>query len=319
MKKIIALMTAIIIIACGLTSCNHQHNFGEWKVLKSATCTENGLEARYCDCGEKQSEIIFANHNYINGVCTFCNEAKNDICEHENIFVFPGTSSTCTKNGCTDEIICTDCGVILVYSKIIKAQHNFINGVCTVCGYEKSGQSTLLMEAEYTYMDNVTGAGLSSNNSGLSMIYGNGTEDQKAMWSNGYYVGYTHNSNTVITFEFEASKATNATLIFSIGCELYDKVFTAGENLDILLNGEHQFFNWFITCSAMDEAKFYEYKLSNINLAEGTNKIEIKVLPQNSIPLGPLVDYVKVVGVDSSVELSWKPYIDNPYRRDNEV
>lgn len=39
----------------------HIHSFGEWSVTKNATCTEDGVKVRYCDCGEKQSENIPAN------------------------------------------------------------------------------------------------------------------------------------------------------------------------------------------------------------------------------------------------------------------
>ena len=182
-----------------------------------------------------------------------------------------------------------------------------------------TGKNTLLMEAEYTFMDDVAGAGISDGTSGLSMIYGKGSDDQKEMWSNGYYVGYMHNSNTVITFEFNSSKATTATLTFAIGCELNDMVLSAGENLDILVNGEQQIFTWSVEKSEMDTAKFYEYKLNNVQLKEGENKIEIKVLPQQPATFGPLLDCVKVVANDATVELSWEPKEDNPYRRDNEV
>ena len=175
-----------------------------------------------------------------------------------------------------------------------------------------TGKNALTMEAEYTYMDDVAGAGLSDNTSGLSMIYGNGTEDQKAMWSNGYYVGYMYNTNTLITFEFNSSAATTATITFALACEQKDYVLQSGENVDILVNGEAQYFNWSITCSEMHEAKFYTYTLTNVELVEGANKIEIDVLS----PVGTLVDYVKVVASDATVELSWEPHTDNPARKD---
>jgi hypothetical protein len=179
-----------------------------------------------------------------------------------------------------------------------------------------TGKNTLLMEAEYTYLDDVAGAGLSDNTSGLSMIYGNGTEDQKAMWSNGYYVGYMYNTSTVLTFEFNSSAATTATITFALACEQKDHVLTSGENIEILVNGESVYFNpMSIKASEMHEAKFSNYTLSNVELAAGANKIEIKVIT----PVGTLVDCVKVVASDATVELSWEPHEDNAYRRDNEV
>ena len=175
-----------------------------------------------------------------------------------------------------------------------------------------NGKNALLMEAEYTYMDNVAGAGLSDNTSGLGMIYGHGTDADKEMWSNGYYVGYMYNTNTVLTFEFESSAATTATITFRLACEQGDLVLQSGENVDILVNGEAQFFQWDIKASEMSNAKFYDYKLTDVELAEGANKIEIVVIEK----VGSLVDYVKVVASDASVELSWEPHTDNPTRRD---
>ena len=184
----------------------------------------------------------------------------------------------------------------------------------TGAGGSATGKNTLLMEAEYTYLDDVAGAGLSDNTSGLSMIYGNATDAQKEMWSNGYYVGYMYNDNTKLTFEFNSSAPTTATVYFRLACEQNDLVLQSGENLDILVNGEAQYFQWSITSSDMSEAKFYDYKLT-VDLVEGANKIEFDVLSK----IGCLADYVKVVASDATVELSWTAREDNPYRRDNEV
>ena len=44
-------------------SCNgqteHTHKFGEWDIIKPATPTEQGEKARYCSCGERQSESFY--------------------------------------------------------------------------------------------------------------------------------------------------------------------------------------------------------------------------------------------------------------------
>lgn len=39
---------------------SYEHSFGEWKTVKEATCTEEGMRERVCDCGEKEIEIIVA-------------------------------------------------------------------------------------------------------------------------------------------------------------------------------------------------------------------------------------------------------------------
>lgn len=36
----------------------HEHAWGEWYVVTEATCTEDGLKARECACGEKETAVI---------------------------------------------------------------------------------------------------------------------------------------------------------------------------------------------------------------------------------------------------------------------
>lgn len=38
--------------------CSHKHTFGDWTVETEATCTEEGLRVRECECGEKEEEAI---------------------------------------------------------------------------------------------------------------------------------------------------------------------------------------------------------------------------------------------------------------------
>ena len=74
MKKTLLLFIAMI-LAFGLclTACGgdsgttpdpeqqpaHSHKFGEWVTIKNANCGQDGEMARYCDCGEKQTEVIY--------------------------------------------------------------------------------------------------------------------------------------------------------------------------------------------------------------------------------------------------------------------
>lgn len=189
-------------------------------------------------------------------------------------------------------------------------------------GGASAGKNTLVMEAEYVDIDDVAGAGISNNNTGLSMIYGNGTEAEKEMWSNGYYVGYTHNDQTELEFVFTASKATTANISIDLGCELHD-ITLDSESFAVIVNGEEQIVpSWYISYSEMDAAEFSTYRLSSpVNLVEGENKIVLKVLANDlggeGVTRGPLIDCVTVTATDA--ELTWNPKTDNPYRRDNEV
>ncbi len=65
---------------CIADDCEHvetattAHKFGEWKILKKATCAEEGLRERICgECNEKETEKIVAKHSFDgNGVCLNC-------------------------------------------------------------------------------------------------------------------------------------------------------------------------------------------------------------------------------------------------------
>ncbi len=39
---------------------NHVHSFGEWKIVKDATCGEDGEKKRVCECGEEETETVKA-------------------------------------------------------------------------------------------------------------------------------------------------------------------------------------------------------------------------------------------------------------------
>lgn len=77
MRKCIAVFILAISMLICLTGC-HSHKFREWSVTKNATCTEDGVKTRYCDCGEKQNDAIPATgHKYVNGVCNTCGNVSN--------------------------------------------------------------------------------------------------------------------------------------------------------------------------------------------------------------------------------------------------
>ena len=74
-KKILCVIVFMLTLVCTFASCSgdkdetpsHTHNFGEWEITKSATCTAEGSKERYCSCGEKQSaSISIAEHSYGN-------------------------------------------------------------------------------------------------------------------------------------------------------------------------------------------------------------------------------------------------------------
>ena len=42
------------------TTTPHTHAFGQWQTVNNATCTEDGIQQRSCECGEVQEEVLSA-------------------------------------------------------------------------------------------------------------------------------------------------------------------------------------------------------------------------------------------------------------------
>ncbi len=63
-------------------------------------------------------------------------------CQHENTELRGAKEATCTEDGYTGDVYCTDCGEKLYSGAVIKATgHDYEDGVCTVCGEEDPNAS----------------------------------------------------------------------------------------------------------------------------------------------------------------------------------
>ena len=87
---IVALALSTVMTSCyDLLSESHTHNFGDWEVKLQASCTQDGVRIRYCNCGETQTEVMVkTGHSF--------GEWKTII------------ESTCTQDG-VEERVCS-CG-----------------------------------------------------------------------------------------------------------------------------------------------------------------------------------------------------------------
>lgn len=179
------------------------------------------------------------------------------------------------------------------------------------------GAKTYIMEAEYIDLDDVIGAGLSSEQSGCDMIYGTGTLEEKDKgWSNGYYVGYTYSADLTLNFVFTADVAKTATIILRLGSELGD-ITLSPSSLSVKLNGNSvNYSSMYVENSTMDTMKFYDKTLTtNASLKEGENTLSLTVLT-NSLRSGqtggPIIDCVKI---QTSAVLTWTDKTANPSKR----
>ena len=180
------------------------------------------------------------------------------------------------------------------------------------------GRTTYTMEAEYVDIVDVIGSGLSSDQSGYNLIYGDGTQAQKDLgWSSGYYVGYTYTTEFKLDFVFEADKATTATIIIRLGSELGNIMLTP-DNFEVSLNDTPINYAAMTidNSESMASMKFSDKTLTNnASLVQGENTISIKILENDlrgSTTGGPTIDCIKV---QTDAKLTYMENTDNPAKR----
>ena len=97
--KILTLCCAFVLLCLAVTSCGHEHAYGEWVTVKAPTCTEAGTQERACECGQKETGVLSAIGHKAGAdatctedcVCTVCDEVLQSEKGH-----VPGTEATCT-------------------------------------------------------------------------------------------------------------------------------------------------------------------------------------------------------------------------------
>lgn len=69
-KTIFAMISGIVLtLTFPLVSCQHVHEYGEWETVRRATCSKQGIERRFCDCGDYEERTTsLSPHNYSNWV-----------------------------------------------------------------------------------------------------------------------------------------------------------------------------------------------------------------------------------------------------------
>ncbi len=175
-----------------------------------------------------------------------------------------------------------------------------------------------VMEAEYINLDGVVGAGLSSDQAGVEMIYGDGTQAQKDMgWGEGFYVGYTYSNAVKLDFVFTSDKAGTGTFALRLGSELGDINITP-EAMEVKLNDVAlSYTSIFVEGSSMDKMKFFDKTVStNGTIKNGSNTLSVLIHDNDLRPGnqtgGPTIDSLKI---QTSSVLSWTDKKDNPSRR----
>lgn len=120
MKRIIAILSAIIVVlfclcACGkvngsetTTDTGHVHTYGEWQTIKEADCVNVGERERTCSCGETETEEISA-LGHTGGTADCQTLAKCERCGEEYGDYGPHTGGEAKT--CKERAKCERCGV----------------------------------------------------------------------------------------------------------------------------------------------------------------------------------------------------------------
>ena len=133
----------------------HIHAFGEWIIVKEATCTVNGEQERSCSCGEneKQSINAFGHTEVIDATvaatCTTDGKTEGKHCSVCNTVTIAQTTikakghtevtdkavtATCTTDGKTEGKHCSVCNTVTIAQTTVKAKgHSYVNDICENC------------------------------------------------------------------------------------------------------------------------------------------------------------------------------------------
>lgn len=94
------------------SSSRHKHSYGSWITIVTPTCTETGIEERYCECGERETRSIQAlGHSFI------------DLDERNDPNYIPPTETTTGRR----TRMCERCGITeIVDIPRITVTHNYV-------------------------------------------------------------------------------------------------------------------------------------------------------------------------------------------------
>jgi len=164
LKKVILILFLNILLLLCSCSLFHKHEFGEWQTESMPDCVNEGLDARYCECGERETRTVAAlghTEKVITGYASscsktgltdgkYCTVCRETTVEQETIAKTPhtevidyGRPATCENEGLTDGKHCEICGkVTLSRKKIDKLPHNEITVAEIPATCQKEGKTS---------------------------------------------------------------------------------------------------------------------------------------------------------------------------------
>lgn len=267
MKKIVcsSLILVLLVLVTTLCGCNlllHTHTYSEWTITKQATCTQDGLKERVCECGEKENGTISAT-GHTEGEWIIDNEpnctqdgSKHQVCaicgttiKNESIEAtghafgnwITDVDFTCTQDG-SKHRVCSNCGE--EQTEVIPAGHDYSNKICINCGdvLYSEGLEYVISE-DYSYYI-VSGIGSCSDTSiAIPSVYkGKPVKSIKA---------YAFNDEDTLKSVVIPNSITDISHYAFYGCsKLNTVIFEDGSK-----------------CASIGDGAFYHCALTSINLA----------------------------------------------------
>jgi len=120
-----------------------KHKYEEYpQACKEATCTSTGLKVERCKmCGDLKYTVLKAlGHKYKSGVCERCGEEDPSVQHSHNYQEVSRVEATCLTDGLVTSY-CAGCKGYK-YEVLNRLGHNFVDSVCTRCGYELHNECT---------------------------------------------------------------------------------------------------------------------------------------------------------------------------------
>lgn len=134
-----------------------QHTFGDWSIVKQATCAEEGKRARTCNkCSVTEEASIQKSEMHtpvtdaaVPATCTatgltegkHCSVCNAVIVKQNTVAKLPHTivkdnavAATCSKTGLTEGSHCSVCKTVITkQTPVEKTAHHYVDGFCTEC------------------------------------------------------------------------------------------------------------------------------------------------------------------------------------------
>ena len=164
-------------------------------------------------------------------------------CNHTSTEIRNSITETCGQDGYTGDLVCTECEAVLETGEIISAtgNHDFENGVCTVCGYldmehlESLGYNDtktveIANSGEYKYFK------FTPSINGTLNFYSTGSYDTYGYLYDSQMNELTHNDDGAEDNNFSISYDVVAGETYILGCRMYSSSVCG--NFDVVFNFE---------------------------------------------------------------------------------